>query len=135
MSSTGNVAQLFAALSDPTRVAVIEILKVGPQRAGDIADTLGMSAPALSRHLRLLRQSGLITDDAVENDARVRLYRLEQAQFASLRDWLTEVETFWADQLHAFKKHAEALRQSPRKLKPGLLLKAKPKAKQRVPKK
>jgi len=55
----------------------------------------------------------------------------EQAQFASLRDWLTEVETFWADQLHAFKKHAEALRQSPRKLKPGLILKAK----QRVPKK
>jgi len=73
----------------------------------------------------------LITDDAVENDARVRLYRLEQAQFASLRDWLTEVETFWADQLHAFKKHAEALLQSPRKLKPGLILKAK----QRVPKK
>lgn len=131
MASTGNVAQLFAALSDPTRVAVIEILKAGPQRAGDIADTLGMSAPALSRHLRLLRQSGLITGDAVENDARVRLYRLEQAQFASLRDWLTEVETFWADQLHAFKKHAEALRQSPRKLKPGLILKAK----QRVPKK
>lgn len=71
----------------------------------------------------------LITDDAVENDPRVRLYRLEQAQFASLRDWLTEVETFWADQLHAFKKHAEALRQSPRKLKPEITFKAKPKAK------
>ena len=74
----------------------------------------------------------LITDDAVENDARVRLYRLyrlEQAQFALLRDWFAEVEAFWADQLHAFKKHAEATRQSPRKLKPRLILKAK----QRVP--
>ena len=71
----------------------------------------------------------LTTDDAVENDARVWLYRLEQAQFALLRDWLTEVEAFWADQLHAFKIHAEATRQSPRKSKPGLILKAKPKAK------
>lgn len=104
---------------------------IGDTRADKLADTLGMSAAALSRHLRLLRQIGLTTDDAVENDARFRLCRLEQAQFTSLRDWLTEMETFWADQLHAFKKHAEALRQSPRKLKPGLILKAK----QRVPKK
>ncbi len=97
----------FAALGDPTRLAVINLLRNKPHRAGELASALGMSAPALSRHLRVLRKSGLIVDEEPEGDARVRLYRLEPAAFASMRDWLTEVEAFWGDQLEAFKLHAE----------------------------
>lgn len=97
----------FAALGDPTRLAVVNLLRVRAHRAGELADALGMSAPALSRHLRVLKKGGLIADDVVEDDARVRLYRLDTAAFVSMRDWLTKVEAFWGDQLHAFKAHAK----------------------------
>ena len=97
----------FAALGDPTRLAVINLLRDRPHRAGELASALHMSAPALSRHLRVLRKSGLIADDEPDSDARVRLYRLQPAAFASIRDWLTGVEAFWGGQLEAFKAHAE----------------------------
>jgi DNA-binding transcriptional ArsR family regulator len=103
----------LSALADPTRRAVIELLRAGPQRAGELADALAMTPPALSRHLRVLRRSGLITDDEPDHDARVRLYRLEPTGFAPLRDWLRELEAFWDDQLLAFKAHAEAVAAAP----------------------
>jgi DNA-binding transcriptional ArsR family regulator len=115
MTDSGAIDRAFAALSDPTRRAVVDLLRMQPRRAGELADSLGMSAPALSRHLRVLRQSGVITDDAVEADARVRLYRLQPETFATLRDWLDEVESFWGDQLQAFKAHAESKSASRRK--------------------
>lgn len=98
----------FAALGDPTRLAVIDLLRNKPHRAGELASALQMSAPALSRHLRVLRKSGLIAEDAVDSDARVRLYRLEPAAFATIREWLTEVGAFRDGQLDAFKAHAES---------------------------
>lgn len=103
----------LSALADPTRRAVVELLRAGPHRAGELADALAMTPPALSRHLRVLRRSGLITDDEPDHDARVRLYRLEPAGFAPLRDWLQELEAFWDDQLLAFKAHAEAVAAAP----------------------
>ena len=97
----------FAALGDPTRLAVIELLRDRPRRAGELSSALHMSAPALSRHLRVLRRSGLIADDGLDSDARVRLYSLQPAAFATLRAWLDEVEVFWGGQLEAFKLHAD----------------------------
>lgn len=101
----------IAALADPTRRGVVGLLARGPQRAGDIAAALGMAPPTLSRHLRVLRKAGLIADDEPEHDARVRLYRLQVDALHPLRDWLAELEAFWADQLGAFKAHAERGRQ------------------------
>jgi DNA-binding transcriptional ArsR family regulator len=97
----------FAALADPTRRAVVGLLKHGPQRAGELATALATTPPLLSRHLRVLRRSGLIADDEPEHDARVRLYRLQPEALAPLRDWLAEIEAFWGDQLQALKAHAE----------------------------
>lgn len=85
----------FAALGDPTRLAVINLLRDRPHRAGELASALHMSAPALSRHLRVLRNSGLIADAGLDSDARVRLYRLQPAALATLRVWLDEVDAFW----------------------------------------
>ena len=62
----------------------------------------------MSRHLRVLRTSGLIEEDRVDDDARVRVYRLRPEPFRSLQEWLEEVESFWTDQLGAFKAHAES---------------------------
>ena len=65
-----------------------------------------MSAQAMSRHLRVLRESGLIEDERDEEDARVRVFRLRKEPFASLQSWLSRVESFWTDQLGAFQQHA-----------------------------
>ncbi len=95
------------ALADPTRRNVIEILRKKPRKASDLADELAITRPAMSRHLRVLRKSGLVSESEPEHDARVRVYRLEREPFSELRGWLDEVEAFWADQLNAFKGHAE----------------------------
>jgi len=102
-----SVDETLAALSDPTRRAVIELLRRKSLRAGEIAEQLEMSPPALSRHLRVLRKAGLVVDDEPEHDARVRLYRLNPKAFSSLKAWLGEVESFWGDQLESLKKGAE----------------------------
>ena len=63
----------------------------------------------MSRHLRVLRRRGLIEEERVEDDARVRIYKLRPERFDELREWLKEVEAFWGDQLGAFKEHVESM--------------------------
>jgi DNA-binding transcriptional ArsR family regulator len=98
----------LSALADPTRRAVIGLLRQGPRRASDIAEALAMSRPAMSRHLRVLRRANLVSEDSPDDDARVRLYRLRSEPLGALRSWIEDVEAFWDDQLQAFKAHAEA---------------------------
>ena len=102
-----NLDHTLAALSDPTRRAVVDLLRKRPLRSSDIAHRLSMSRPAMSRHLRVLRKTGLVEEGALEDDARVRMYRLNRRPFSELRHWLDQVEAFWSDQLDAFKAHAE----------------------------
>jgi DNA-binding transcriptional ArsR family regulator len=97
----------LAALADPTRRRVVYLLRKGPRRAGELAEATGMSGPALSRHLRVLRVNGLVETAADDGDARVRLYRLRQQPFVALQAWLDQVDAFWGEQLGAFKAHAE----------------------------
>jgi len=105
-----NLDATFAALSDPTRRAVIDLLRREPRRAGELAEALDMSPPAMSRHLRVLRECGLVEEERSDEDARVRLLRLRPEPFDALRHWLDEVEQFWAGQLDAFRAHAERRR-------------------------
>jgi len=107
MSVSSNLDGTFAALADPVRRGVIELLRRKPRQASELADALSMSRPAMSRHLRVLRKSGLVSESEPEHDARVRVYQLEPQRFAQLRSWLEEVEGFWGEQLTAFKLHAE----------------------------
>ena len=103
----------LAALADPTRRRVVDLLRRQPRRAGELADAFGMSPPAMSRHLRVLRTRGLIEEAREDGgDARCRVYRLRPEPFRDLASWLAEVEAFWSDQLGAFKQHAE---RAPRK--------------------
>lgn len=102
------------ALADPTRRQVVELLRKRPRRAGELVAASSISAPAMSRHLRILRAGGLIEETDVPGDARVRLYRLRPEQFAGLQSWLEEVQGFWADQLDAFKAHVESKSRKPK---------------------
>jgi DNA-binding transcriptional ArsR family regulator len=97
----------LSALADRNRRAVVDLLKEQPRRAGEIAAALSLTPPSLSRHLRVLRRSGLIQEQGVEEDARVRIYRLRKEPFDELRVWLGEVESFWTGELTAFRDHVE----------------------------
>jgi DNA-binding transcriptional ArsR family regulator len=97
----------LSALADPHRRQVIDLLRQGPQRAGDLARALDLSPPAMSRHLRTLRQSGLVEESHPDFDARVRVYQLRPEPMIDLLRWLEETERMWAGQLAAFKSHIE----------------------------
>jgi DNA-binding transcriptional ArsR family regulator len=98
----------LTALADPARRAVVDLLQREPRCSSALAEDLELSRPAMSRHLRVLRQAGLVEEASLEHDARVRVYRLRREPFVALREWLQDVEGFWGDQLAAFKQHAEA---------------------------
>jgi DNA-binding transcriptional ArsR family regulator len=94
---------VLSALGDPTRRAIVERLRArGPLPVGELARTLPVSRPAVSQHLRVLKEAGLVADEP--NGAR-RLYRLDPAGLAEARDYF---DRFWADALAAFKLAAEA---------------------------
>jgi DNA-binding transcriptional ArsR family regulator len=99
----------LSALADGTRRGVVDLLRRRPRRASDLADALGASKPAMSRHLRVLRHSGLV-ETSSQDDGRERIYSLRPAPFAELRAWVEDVEAFWTVQLASFKDHVERTR-------------------------
>lgn len=102
------------ALADPTRRSVVRLLRRGPLRAGELATALGATPAGLSRHLRVLRESGLVVEEPLAADARVKVLSLRRAPFEQLRSWVEEVEEFWTEQLASFKAHAERTRNKQR---------------------
>ncbi len=99
------------ALAEPTRLRIVDLLTERPRRAGEIADALEMSGPATSRHLRVLRVNGLIEETHQGDDARVRVYRLRPEPFAALHSWVERVESGWNQQLDAFQRHVESVKE------------------------
>ena len=107
----GSGAQLdrtLVALADPRRRRAIELLPSRPHRAGELAGALDLTPSAMSRHLKVLRDVGLVTESNPESDARVRLYRLEPGPTDELVAWLQQSREGWAEQLAQFKEHVEA---------------------------
>ena len=92
----------FAALADPTRRAVFEHLRQGPRPVGDIARALPVSRPAVSQHLRVLKEAGLVTE---RKEGTRRLYRIDPDGLAALRDYFDD---FWNEALAAFQAAAES---------------------------
>lgn len=101
------VDAVLAALADPTRRRVVELLGTGPQRAGALSGALGASPPAMSRHLRVLLDAGVVTDERLPEDARARVFRLQPASMVALRAWLDQLQAEWDEQLASFKHHVE----------------------------
>ena len=91
----------FDALGDPNRRAIVELLGGGDRSVQELADALPISRPAVSRHLRLLKQAGLVTDRA---EGTRRLYRLHDAGIAAVREYLEQV---WGDAAARFRLVAE----------------------------
>jgi DNA-binding transcriptional ArsR family regulator len=90
----------LAALADPTRQRIVEMLASGPLSSGDIAGRFALSAPAVSQHLKALRQARLVT---VTPKAQQRIYRLNPEGVAEISDWLARIRNFWNPRLDALE--------------------------------
>jgi DNA-binding transcriptional ArsR family regulator len=96
-----NEAPVFAALGDPTRRAVLARLRTGPRSVGEIVATLPVSQSAVSQHLRVLREAGLVTD---RREGTRRLYQVDLEGLTALRAYVDE---YWDEALAAFQRYAE----------------------------
>jgi DNA-binding transcriptional ArsR family regulator len=82
---------VIEALGDPVRRQVVAALSDGPRRAGELAAEIGMSAPAMSRHLRVLLGAQVIEDERLDSDARARVFRLRPQAITAVRSWLDQI--------------------------------------------
>jgi DNA-binding transcriptional ArsR family regulator len=108
----------FQALADPTRRAVLDLLRRGSQRAGQIAGAFPVSRPAISKHLRLLRRAHLVRE---HREGRLRVYQLNPEPLRAVDSWLEQYRSFWSASLTSLKAFVEAEHaresQTPRKPK------------------
>ena len=102
----------LVALADPTRRRIVELLADGERSAGELASEFDISRPAVSRHLRVLREQGLVH---TRGQAQRRLYSLDAGPLAELDDWLGRYRTFWSQRLDALE--TELRRDRRRRLK------------------
>ena len=97
-------ADVFAAVADPRRREILDLLARGERPVNDVVAELGLAQPQVSKHLRVLREAGLV---AVRREGRRRLYRVEGRELRTMREWLKTYEKFWDRQLAGVKKRAE----------------------------
>ncbi len=107
-------AHRLAALADGTRAQIVEMLAAGPRSAGEIHGAFAIAAPAVSRHLRVLREAGLVEEHRPDDDRRVRLYALRPDPLRELEAWLGGLTSTWQSQLDSYKDFV-ALRTGGRK--------------------
>ena len=95
----------FGALADPTRRAVLDLLRAGRRPAGEIARVFPVSRPAISKHLRILRRAHLVEE---RREGRHRLYQLNPAPLRAVDSWLEQYRSFWTASLENLKAFVEA---------------------------
>lgn len=96
---------VFAAIADPTRRAILDALRNDEMSVGAIADCFPISRPAVSKHVRILRDAGLIKERKV---AQSRRYSLHPAPLKLVDQWLSGYKLFWSARLHDLKRLAES---------------------------
>lgn len=104
-SVTCSSEQTFSALADPTRRAVLDLLRQGSQPAGRIAQAFPVSRPAISKHLRLLRRAHLVQE---RREGRHRFYQLNPGPLKAVDSWLEQYRAFWSASLTNLKNFVEA---------------------------
>src|SRR5437660_5971591 len=115
-SVTYSAEQTFSALADPTRRAVLDLLRRGGQPAGQIANAFPVSRPAISKHLRLLRRAHLVEE---RREGRHRVYQLNPEPLKAVDAWLDQYRNFWRANLSSLKTFVETeyAKESPRSKK------------------
>ncbi|MFC9438919.1 ArsR/SmtB family transcription factor [Nocardia sp. NPDC057030] len=101
-------ASVFQVLGEPSRLAILEVLREGEQPVGELVGRVGLSQPAVSKHLRVLREAGLVE---VRVDAQRRLYRIRTEPLVGVDDWLAPYRRLWNRHLDLLEEHLERRRQ------------------------
>jgi DNA-binding transcriptional ArsR family regulator len=104
-SSARDVEAAFQAVADPTRRAVLDLLRRGSQPAGQIASAFPISRPAISKHLRLLRRAHLVRE---HREGRNRVYQLNPEPLRAVDSWIEQYRVFWTASLNNLKAFVEA---------------------------
>ncbi|HXV58651.1 MAG TPA: metalloregulator ArsR/SmtB family transcription factor [Gaiellaceae bacterium] len=94
----------YAALAEPSRRRILDLLRGGERSVGDLVDRLGLSQPGVSKHLRVLREAGLVD---VRPEGRRRWYRLRAQPLAEVDAWLEPYRAYWSERLDALERHLE----------------------------
>jgi DNA-binding transcriptional ArsR family regulator len=94
----------FAVLAEPTRREILDLLRDGERPVGDLVDRLAISQPAVSKHLRVLRDAGLVD---VRADAQRRLYRVRPQPLVEIDEWLAPYRRLWSRSLDRLERHLE----------------------------
>ena len=94
----------YTALAEPNRREILDLLRVGERSVGDIVDRLTLSQPGVSKHLKVLREAGLVD---VRSQGKQRLYALRSQPLAEVDAWLEPYRAFWSQQLDALERHLE----------------------------
>lgn len=103
---TDGIDATLGALAEDTRRSAVEELARGPLSAGELATRLGATPAALTRHLRVLREAGLVQIDLDPTDARRHIYTIRPDPLRRLTDWSRRVADFWTSQLDSYRQHA-----------------------------
>jgi DNA-binding transcriptional ArsR family regulator len=99
----------FHALAEPSRQSILDLLRDGERAVGELVDALELSQPAVSKHLRVLKEAGLVD---VRADAQRRLYRVRAEPLVELDDWLAPYRRLWDAQLDRLEAHLAQRRQT-----------------------
>jgi DNA-binding transcriptional ArsR family regulator len=103
---------IFEVLVEPNRRRILELLRGGDRPVGEIVSALGLSQPAVSKHLRVLKQAGLVD---VHPDAQRRVYQLRPGPLSELDTWLAPYRELWSQRLDALERHLDTMPDLPDK--------------------
>jgi|SRR5688572_33467480 DNA-binding transcriptional ArsR family regulator len=104
------LANIFEVLAEPNRRRILDLLRGGHQPVGEIVEALGLSQPAVSKHLRILKEAGLV---AVRPDAQRRLYQLRPEPLSELDAWLVPYRRMWEQSFDALERHLDTMPDPP----------------------
>ena len=96
----------FEVLAEPNRRRILDLLRVAERPVGDLVDQLAVSQPAVSKHLRVLREAGLVE---VRSDAQRRIYRVRTEPLRAIDEWLEPYRELWRSRLDQLERHLEVM--------------------------
>ena len=97
---------MFDVVAEPTRRRILDLLRDGDRPVGELVHALGISQPGVSKHLRVLRDAGLVR---VRQQAQQRWYQLDAAPLAEIDAWLAPYRRFWSERLDALERHLDSM--------------------------
>jgi DNA-binding transcriptional ArsR family regulator len=114
--SSAPTLAVLSALAEPSRLAIVALLREGPRSVGDIATEVHIAQPHASRHLRILGEAGLVS---ARREAQSKIYRLERSPFASLETWLASFAPVWEERVDRLGGYLDRLTEADASARPG----------------